>query len=106
MRFLQPYGIASRGYHPRYVCTTTRFEKSLKYSVVNPHSSVILAEYIRNVGSPDSDFFTVEEIRFLMQVCQACSHLTKQQIESNRRELEQEMRQGGHILIIFGTAIY
>jgi len=78
--------------------TITSFKQSLKYSVANPASSAKLAEYIRNLDFPDSDIFTLEEIRFLIQISQPCSPLTKQQIESDRRELKREMRQHGRIL--------
>src|SRR5271154_7048074 len=78
------------------VYTLTRFKQSLKFSVVNPNSSARLAEYIRSLDFPDSDFFTLDEIRFLIQICQTCSPLTQEQIESDRQELKRETRKHGH----------
>jgi hypothetical protein len=64
------------------VYTLERFKRSLKWSVINPYSSVDLAEYIRNLDFPDSECFTVDEIR-LIQVSECCLPLTKQQIEAD-----------------------
>ena len=79
------------------VYTVEHFQRSLKFSVVNPASSARLAQYILSLDFPDSDFFTLDEIRFLIQLRQPCSPLTKQQIESDRKELRRETRKYGKI---------
>ena len=79
------------------VYTLTRFKQSLKFSVANPSSRARLAEYVRSLDFPDSDFFTLDEIHFLIQICRSCSPLTQQQIESDRRELKRETRKHGHM---------
>ena len=80
------------------VYTLQAFKQSLKWSVSNPLSSADLAEYIRNLDFPDSEFFTLDEIRFLINVSECCLSLTEQQIEADRRELKQESRKHGKII--------
>lgn len=79
------------------VYTLTRFQKNLEYSSVSPRSSARYAQYIRSLDFPDSDFFTLDEIRFLIQLRGPCPPLTKQQIESDRQELRRETRKIGKI---------
>ena len=57
-------------------------------------TSVNLTSFIRTLDFPDSEFFTFEELCFLMQMRQPYLPRTQQQLETDRQELTHEARTG------------
>jgi hypothetical protein len=74
------------------------FKSSLEFSWCNAGSSAKLAEYIRDLGFDDCDFFNIEEYRFLIQLLSPCTPLSDEQLESDRRKLLREVKQRKNIL--------
>ena len=70
----------------------TSFKNSLKFS------SAKLAEYIKDLGFDDCDFFNIEEYRFLIQLLSPCTPLSDEQLESDRRHLLREVKQRKNML--------
>jgi hypothetical protein len=71
--------------------------ESLQRSLCNPLMAASCKSYLQTLSFPGSDFFTFEELAFLMQVHDAFLPRTVEQIESDRRELTHEGSPGERI---------
>lgn len=77
----------------------SRFIRSLKYSRFNPASSAKLHESVVNLGFQDSDCFTIDEIRVLMQIQNdPYPSLSDREIDKDTKMLKREARLGINML--------
>ena len=83
--------ITRNGYDPK------SFRLAIRRCFQNQSPSTNLTSFIRTLDFPDSEFFTFEEICFLMQIRQPFLPRTQQQLETDRQELTDEARHGTRI---------
>jgi hypothetical protein len=87
------------------------FTLSFSLSGENHSRDPTLSNYLSGLEYEDKDYFTVNELRFLMQLSAPCLHLSEDQIEADIRTFRQQTRQGrtmlkSHAKILLKAAVY
>ena len=62
------------------------------------HDNPSLSEFIKALTYDEKDYFTVKEVRFLIQLTTWCAPATDEQLEANRQALSREAREGKNML--------
>src|SRR5579859_341927 len=77
----------------------SRFTQALKYSRCNPASAAQLHESALNLGFQDSHYFTIDEMRVLMQIGKSpYPSQSDREIDKDTKMLKKEARLGIKVL--------
>ena len=74
------------------------FRRTFDRSGQNHRSDPKFAEYVDSLVYEDKNFFTVDEIRFLLQLLAPCQPLSNEQIESDLQAVAQDVKRGRNML--------
>ena len=74
------------------------FEMGFQYSGENHHSDPQFANYFDSLMYDDKNYFTVDEIRFLLEISAPCELLGDKQVDTDLKEVMTDVKWGNNML--------